>query len=203
MKADVTVARIADDTEVEAYAQVLAAAFLNYPVMVKTFGNAPGNRIDWILRMTRQAIRTRLVMGVPWLVASKEGVPVGVALLSLSTHPTPPELRAKFDEILADAGPESVLFIERFIAATEVVSLPDPHVYLAILGVHPDFQGQGIGRQLLEETMVIAQAIPACKGVGLDTEDETNVRIYESCGFQVLGQGSVDELPVYILWRDA
>ena len=60
------------------------------------------------------------------------------------------------------------------------------HLYLWVLGVHPDAQGRGIGRVLMEDVIgrAEAQRIP----VYLETATEENVDMYLGFGFQPLGE---------------
>jgi ribosomal protein S18 acetylase RimI-like enzyme len=92
-------------------------------------------------------------------------------------------------------------FFPRIISTVEAIRLPEPNVYLIMIGVDPDFQGQGVGKMLIENVMEIARGVPGCKGVGLDTEDEKNVRIYQACGFEVVQETKLEDMPIYAMWR--
>jgi GNAT superfamily N-acetyltransferase len=69
-----------------------------------------------------------------------------------------------------------------------------------MVGGEPEFQGQGVGRMLIQECADRAKAT-GCSGIGLDTEDEKNVQIYLKCGFEVFAERRVDDLPIYVMWR--
>ncbi|MEI8105820.1 MAG: GNAT family N-acetyltransferase [Actinomycetes bacterium] len=70
-------------------------------------------------------------------------------------------------------------------------AVPEPHWYLAGLGVHPDHRRQGLGATLLQPGFEASarDGIPCA----LLTNAEVNVRFYERHGFEVIREG---ETPV-------
>ena len=66
---------------------------------------------------------------------------------------------------------------------------PQPHWYLQILGVAPEYQGQGHAARLLEPMLARfdAEQIACC----LDTEVAENVAYYERFGFRAIDQAAV------------
>jgi len=76
-----------------------------------------------------------------------------------------------------------------------------PHLYLAVLGVEPDRQGQGLGSRLL------APGLERCDrehvGAYLETAKERNVAFYERHGFRVTEEVPLPGgPPVWLMWRD-
>ena len=69
-----------------------------------------------------------------------------------------------------------------------------------MIGVRPEFQGQGVGRKLLAEVELIGRSIPGCRGVALDTETEHNTRVYQRCGYQIVGETALDDLPIWVMF---
>jgi len=201
MNADVAYRALSASEDARPYAELLSRAFANYPVMVRAFATAPGERREWVRRIGYEIVTTRQEMGLPCVVATLNDIPIGVALLSLSIHETPPEMRARFHRVLEEAGPDAVNFFRRFIEAVDSVDVPREHLWIAILAVDPEHQGKGIGRALIERSVEIARLMPGCVGLGLDTEDPKNVAIYRACGFEVHGQKEVDGMPVFVMWR--
>lgn len=63
-------------------------------------------------------------------------------------------------------------------------AMTEPHWYLALLGVAPAFQGQGVGATLLQPVLSAADrdGIPCY----LETSTEGGVRFYQRQGFEVL-----------------
>ena len=66
----------------------------------------------------------------------------------------------------------------------------DAHFFLLDTTVHPEWQGKGVGRRLVEE------AISACRGRGewlhVDAPEELMSGFYQRCGFQPTPAGLVN-----------
>lgn len=78
---------------------------------------------------------------------------------------------------------------------------PQPCHTLSAIAVHPDRQGQGIGRRLLNEVHRISDADLKCTGVYLYTADLRNQRIYEHCGYRTLAERCSGELTIRHMFR--
>ena len=77
----------------------------------------------------------------------------------------------------------------------------EPHYYLAILGVDPPAQGDGLGSALLQPML------RRCDGDGmgayLETATERNVRFYSRHGFRVTDEVKLPDGPsMWLMWRD-
>jgi len=76
---------------------------------------------------------------------------------------------------------------------------PEPHWYLAMLGVSPDFQGQGVGGKLLQPVLQIADRThTSCY---LETSTPGAVRFYERNGFEVVYEGSFGDRQYWLMKR--
>jgi ribosomal protein S18 acetylase RimI-like enzyme len=64
----------------------------------------------------------------------------------------------------------------------------EPHLYLQVLGVDPDFQKRHYGVALLEHLRAMAQARADIAGVYLETATESNVAYYSARGYEVIGE---------------
>ncbi|UCE13645.1 MAG: GNAT family N-acetyltransferase [Candidatus Heimdallarchaeota archaeon] len=62
-----------------------------------------------------------------------------------------------------------------------------PYLYLQAIGVLPEFQGQGIGGNLLKP--MFANADLNGVSIYLETETEKNMQIYSKYGFKILKEG--------------
>jgi ribosomal protein S18 acetylase RimI-like enzyme len=77
----------------------------------------------------------------------------------------------------------------------------EPHYYLAVLGVDPDEQGQGLGSALMGPVLRSCDEdrIPAY----LESSKERNVDFYGRHGFRVLEELRLPAgPPVWLMWRD-
>jgi ribosomal protein S18 acetylase RimI-like enzyme len=78
---------------------------------------------------------------------------------------------------------------------------PQPHWYLAAIGVDVGQQGRGIGSALMRPMLALAdEAGLAC---WLDTHQEKNVRLYQRHGFEIAERAEVrgHPIPVYGMLR--
>jgi ribosomal protein S18 acetylase RimI-like enzyme len=76
------------------------------------------------------------------------------------------------------------------------------YIYLMIIGVGSEFQGQGFGGKLLR--VLIEESEQAGLPIYLETETESNVSMYEKFGFSVLHQITlpVVDLPMWEMIRE-
>ncbi|MQA63279.1 MAG: GNAT family N-acetyltransferase [Actinophytocola sp.] len=78
----------------------------------------------------------------------------------------------------------------------------EPHYYLPLIGVDPDWQGQGIGSALLRPMLdrCDAEAMPAY----LEASSERNRALYQRNGFVGTGEITLgkDAPPMWPMWRE-
>jgi GNAT superfamily N-acetyltransferase len=78
---------------------------------------------------------------------------------------------------------------------------PFPHWYLSLLGVDPQFQGNGYASQLMRPMLqrLDKENMPAY----LETQTEKNVSIYQAYGFKVIEKGitPVSKIETWIMLR--
>jgi ribosomal protein S18 acetylase RimI-like enzyme len=79
--------------------------------------------------------------------------------------------------------------------------MPDPHWYLAAIGVNPERQGEGLGSALVQSG--IRRADRDNTPVYLETETEGNVGFYQHLGFEVIEQITAAglDLPLWLMTR--
>ena len=85
----------------------------------------------------------------------------------------------------------------RFGRYNEACEATDPgHLahYLGMIGVRPDSQGRGLGRQLIDAVKDRARSDPESTGITLNTECETNLPFYEKMGFTKGSEADVGPL---------
>lgn len=86
-------------------------------------------------------------------------------------------------------------------AAKPPDELPTPYYTLEILAVSPDFQGQGIGRQLLTHVHTHCDQDGLATGIYLMTGDEHNTRIYRRFGYEVVAARQGGSFTVWHMFR--
>jgi ribosomal protein S18 acetylase RimI-like enzyme len=78
---------------------------------------------------------------------------------------------------------------------------PEPHYYLMLLGVHPNFQRKGYARALLEALHARSEAHPTSIGVYLETAKEQNVALYKYFGYHLKTQVNINGVENFIMFR--
>lgn len=79
----------------------------------------------------------------------------------------------------------------------EACEATDPgHVahYLGMVGIVPNAQGHGLGRQLIDAVKDTARSHPESTGIVLNTETESNLTFYEKAGFRKIAEADVGPL---------
>ena len=87
-------------------------------------------------------------------------------------------------EILGEDAFERFMDVARPLAELRAADMPDPHWYLAVLGVDPDHAGRGIASALMRPALVAADA--EGHPCYLETAQSANQSFYENRGFRVI-----------------
>jgi GNAT superfamily N-acetyltransferase len=183
-------------TDCEHLARVLTRAFYDDPVVEWVYRerrreHGAGRFFDWSLR--------RLIpQDVSWTTDGREGA----ALWALPDRwrETPGELL----RLLAGTATAVGLRAPTVLRGLDKVEKAHPHerhLYLAVLGVEPSRQGEGLGSRLLQPGLELCdrEGIPAF----LETAKERNVTFYSRHGFRVTEEIRLPKgPPVWLMWRD-
>ncbi|MFT4039945.1 MAG: GNAT family N-acetyltransferase [Thermomicrobiales bacterium] len=186
------------ESAIPAAAAVLERAFAEDPGLLFVLPDA-ADRARLNARLAEAALRFSLRCGAPLATA---GEVRGAALWFPPDAPAP--AAADFAETGIAAVPELIgdaawARFDRLIAhldALHPVYAPEPHWYLAMLGVDPAQQRQGLGAALMEP--VFAQADRAGVCCYLEAPTAGNARYYANRGFHVVGETDVPESDVHI-----
>lgn len=98
-------------------------------------------------------------------------------------------IRAGFLGLPFKAGPRGAYRFLKLMPAIEKMqeeAVSEPHWHLFGIGVEPGLQGKGIGSQLMEVGLDLADS--SGQPCYLETGTEENVRFYSKRGFEVKGQ---------------
>ena len=99
----------------------------------------------------------------------------------------------------AQVGPEAWRRFKRLLDHLDALHprhAPEPHWYLAMLGVDPAWQRQGIGEALMRP--VFAAADHAGVACYLEAPTEGNARYYARRGFRVMAETDVPDSDVHV-----
>lgn len=86
------------------------------------------------------------------------------------------------------AGLPAVWRLLRLMMAIEPHYPTAPYYHLVMLAVHPDFQGRGFGRQLLDRIHALSESHPTSTGVWVETDTQKNILMYEHFGYSLQEQ---------------
>lgn len=167
--------------------RVLCEAFFDYPVMRYVLGG--GGDYPARLRILigffhgNRVLRDDAILG-----ASVDGELRGVALCSLPDRVSPPEMEQLRERTWAELGADARARYDDCVRAWETVGVAEPNVHLNMLAVPPRYQGQGLGRALLDRVHELSRERPDSCGVTLTTENERNVALYQHVGYRIVGR---------------
>jgi ribosomal protein S18 acetylase RimI-like enzyme len=178
---------------------VLARAFRDNPLNTAVIGSDPARRLRSNLHGIRALLPVALAHGLV-LLSDRRGQPDGV-LIATPPHRWPlpaPSLWAHLRRVVAQ-GPRVTRRWALVFEALARVHLPEPHWYLATLGVAPEAQRRGVGTALLARWLarVDAERAPAW----LETDREANLALYRRAGFEVALRTEVLATPVWCMQR--
>ena len=189
---DKSIINISKDRLEEA-TDVLAKAFEDDPV-INYFLFGHGDDYQEKLReLFRYQCLMYAEMRLPIFGSVKNSEITGIACLSVPDKKKRPdsliEVDKKFEQSMEQ---ESFDRIKRYMNLNKKHTPSVPHHYLAALGVHPDFQGQGFGRLLLEKVFELSGYHGTSTGVFLETATIENVEMYEHFGYDLLATEKLD-----------
>jgi GNAT superfamily N-acetyltransferase len=186
------------EQDIDALGRALARAFHDDPVTRWVY-TVESRRAKWSERFFAWQLRRLLPQDVSWTTDDGAG---GAALWALperwreSGRETLGLLRLTLPGVLP-----RLPRVLRGLSQVELRHPPERHLYLAVLGVEPDRQGQGLGSQLIRPGLDLCdrERLPAY----LETGKEANLAFYGRHGFQVVDRVELPKgPPVWFLWRE-
>lgn len=174
--------------------ELLTAAFADDPLFVAVAGpaDAPASAARRRALAGFVLAMNRVVGGRP-RGCFRAGSLVGVALLeppaSTGIHAGLHGLLAalRFIPVALRLGARASGLLNRYWLQTREAAPRERHHYLVMIGVDPNAQQQGIGKLLLLDALARARAEGSAI-VALDTENPTNVALYQHLGFVETGR---------------
>lgn len=191
-------ARHALASDLPELSRTLTSAFLLDPVIAWFFEDVE-KRAERISRMMAFSVETGLGRGHVYTTQNRRAVAIW----------SPPDV-PMFD---ARAGASFAMLLRELIGANadarltgfakmEEVHPRDPHFYLFSLGTHVEYQGQGLGAEVVAPVLDICdtQGLPAY----LESSNPRNIPFYQRHGFELRGEIILAEgaPPLNTMWRD-
>ncbi|MBN2028229.1 MAG: GNAT family N-acetyltransferase [Actinobacteria bacterium] len=94
-------------------------------------------------------------------------------------------------------------FLRVMWAAKSPKDLTKPHFTFEVLGIHPDHQGRGAGKELMREVQAMVEDDPTISGIYLNTGSERNQSFYESLDYDTLRIVDLKAVKIYhMFWRN-
>jgi ribosomal protein S18 acetylase RimI-like enzyme len=176
---------------------LLARAFVTNPLHVAVFGANHTGANEAFFRIglavmkgeKRVALEGRRMLGVVhWVDSGKCQVSSGEKLRLVPA-------------MVKGFGLRSAIRVGGWLSVWSKHDPSEHHVHLGPIGVSPEAQGRGIGRQLMER---YCDHLDDLGAVGyLETDRPGNVAFYTKFGFQVAGTALIQEVPNYFMRRGA
>ena len=143
-----------------------------------------------------------LELGWPLLGYEVDGELVGVACVEEpDDKPQPDSVTIGYAQLTSVIGPEATNRLEACLQLTEESKPKQRTHYLSTIGVRPEAQGRGHGRILLDAVHALSEAHPTSTGVALDTQNATNVPLYEHFGYRVIAKTTLEHIDVWYMFR--
>ena len=193
-----------DPRQIKRAAEVLAAAFFDYPMFTFYFPD-PRRRtrgLPWYFKnILNSALRYGEVRTTPEISGVIFTLPPGHTKLSIWEYIQSGFLLSPF--VLGFRNYKRSMECEDFVGITQMALMKDrPHIYLWGLGVDPRQKTRGIGTALIRPLLARADAqkLP----IYLETHDEDNVRYYRKHGFDLIHTACIPkhELPIWCMLRE-
>jgi GNAT superfamily N-acetyltransferase len=189
--------RPARHEDVAPLAAALARAFDDDPVTAWVSANA-GTRSRWSTRFFAWQLERLLPQDVTWTTDAQEGAAIWA--LPGRWREGPMDMVRLLRATLVGIVPHLPRVL-RGLGQVEARHPDNRHFYLAVLGVDPARQGDGVGSALIRPGLDLcdAEGIPAY----LETGKERNVAFYARHGFRVTEEVHLPKgPPVWLMWRD-
>lgn len=193
--------RRAESVDVDAALAALGDAFAQDPLMLFLFMEYPEGPRAGAMGFFSILLRARIALNAPAYVLLQDGKILGAAMGYDTSRPQWPSALAEEMSIFETDTPGFGARVAAYANLCDRYEPADPHYYLGVIGVHPTLQGKGAGKALLETFCAPSSTDRQSSGVYLDTTSPASLQFYYSQGFELLGEGSLDDTPVWCVFK--
>lgn len=178
----------------EELVRVLASAFHEYAVMRFVLRTKDEEYERHLKALIGFFCEVRIPRNWPMLGIRNNGELIAAALINEPVAKPLPLPEDALSQLQKAIGKEAYDRLVHYEDQSSKAEPPNPHHFLGMIGVLPEYRGKGYAVQLMTEVKEMSIADPASSGVCLSTEDPKNVALYERFGFKIISEANVDEL---------
>jgi ribosomal protein S18 acetylase RimI-like enzyme len=191
-----------DAAQVDEIAQLLTLAFENGSGLSQIC-HAQGKELRRRLRfLFRAGFALQEAANQPILTITENTQVTGVAVIQEPESHFPVWMQIRWLlQVSLNVSPSVAWHLWQSLRILERHHPPEPHYYLIFLGVHPNFQGRGYARTLLNALHTRSEAHPLSTGVYLETANPQNVEFYQYFGYYLKTQVNINGLENFIMFR--
>jgi GNAT superfamily N-acetyltransferase len=181
---------------------LLYHAYRHEPTFAYLFESQRSGYDQRVRATVRELVQRHFVEELPAIGLLKDDRLVGIVLVA------PPQRRLQVTEswswrlrMLLSAGFRCTRRYLDYHAAV-AACLPDgPHHLLPLLGVHPEFQGQHLGEQLLGALHDWCAQDAHSQGIVLDTGNGRYLEFYQRQGYRKIGEVAIGPILEHVLFH--
>jgi GNAT superfamily N-acetyltransferase len=179
---------------------LLYHAYRHEPTFAYLFESQRSGFDQRVRATVRELVQRHFAEGLPAIGLLIDDRLVGIVLVA------PPQRRLEITEswswrlrMVLSAGFRGTRRYLDYHAAV-AACLPDgPHHLLPLLGVHPEFQGQHLGEQLLVALHEWCAQDPNSQGIVLDTGNGRYLEFYQRQGYRKIGEVAIGPILDHVL----
>jgi ribosomal protein S18 acetylase RimI-like enzyme len=174
--------------------EVLSRTFYDYPVMRYVLGDNY-NYNERLYKLVGFFVAARVLRNEPMFgIYGEKNTLAAAAIVSLpGDTPAPNKLIEHRKKLWQQLGIEEQKRYENYGDVASSLMPKEPHHHLNMIGVIPEYKGNGLSRKLINEVEKLVTSHPESTGLSLNTESVSNVKLYTHFGFNEIGHARVDD----------
>ncbi len=174
--------------------EVLSRAFYDYPVMGYVLGNKY-NYNERLYKLVGFFVAARVLRNEPMVgIYSEKNILAAAAIVTLpGDTPAPYKLIKHRKKLWQQLGIEEQKRYKNYGDVASSLMPKEPHHHLNMIGVIPEYKGNGLSLKLINEVEKLVTSHPESTGLSLNTESVSNVKLYTHLGFNEIGHARVDD----------